>query len=78
MPDYMPYDIADIRENVVVITNKQQNYIMIIFLTNNTQMTLIARLVLRQQHIQFKNDKDRHINISERDNPQVIAALAMA
>jgi len=45
-------------ENVVVITNKQQNYIVIVFLTDNTQIIEpLHNLCCVNDKVQLKNNK---------------------
>jgi len=64
-------------ENVVVIINKQQNYIVIVFLTNNTKMieSLHDLCCINDNPVQKR--QRCCINILERDYPQVVAVLAM-
>jgi len=46
-------------KNIIVITNEQQNYIMIIFLTGNTQMIeSLHDSYCVNNNVQFKNNKD--------------------
>jgi len=66
MPNYTPNDIIDIIqywENVIVITNKQQNYIVIVFLTDNTQMIeLLHDLYCVNDNVQLKKKQRCRIN----------------
>jgi len=61
MPDSRPNDIVDI---ILVLGEcrcncKQQNYIVIVSLTDNTQMIkLLHDLCCVNDNVQFKNDKD--------------------